>query len=326
VPTNAGVDSVPNRCRHEVTEIHASARKVSRGSVKDGDADSPPRLPPVLCAVGDLLEDVVVWLTGRPRPATDTAARIFRRRGGSAANVAAFAAGNGWPARFVGRVGDDDVGDRLVGELAATGVDVRVQRDGRTGTIVVLVEPGGERTMLSDRGAAVGLTAVDRSALDDVTVLHLPAYSLTADPIGAACVALAVEAHGRGIACSVDASSVAELERFGCRPFRALMARVRPEVLFANADEADLLDLERHPWAPLVVIKDGPRPVRILHGSAADRVAVEAVDDVTDTTGAGDAFAAGFLATWSAGAAPAEAARAGIGLAASVVTQPGAAR
>jgi sugar/nucleoside kinase (ribokinase family) len=281
---------------------------------------------PVLCSVGDLLEDVVVWLSGAPRPATDTAARIFHRRGGSAANVAAFAARRGWPARFVGRVGDDEVGGRLVAELAAAGVDVRVQRGGRTGTIVVLVEPGGERTMLSDRGAAVELTAIDHSALEGVTVLHLPAYSLTARPIGPACQALAAEAMRRGITLSVDASSVAALEGFGGRRFRALLAAVEPQVLFANAAEAALLDLERHPGAPLVVIKDGPCPVRIVTEQRVDLVPVAAVDGVADTTGAGDAFAAGFLGAWATGVEPVEAARSGIALAATVLLQPGAER
>ena len=65
----------------------------------------------MLCAVGDLVEDVVVWLSAAPRRATDTPVRIFRRRGGSAANVAAFAAGIAGAARFIGRVGDDALGD-----------------------------------------------------------------------------------------------------------------------------------------------------------------------------------------------------------------------
>jgi sugar/nucleoside kinase (ribokinase family) len=280
----------------------------------------------VLCCVGDLLEDVVVWLSGPPRPATDTTARIFHRRGGSAANVAMFAARGGWPARFVGRVGDDEIGDRLVADLAAAGVDVRVERAGRTGTIVVLVEPGGERTMLSDRGAAEQLTASDHSVLDDVTVMHLPAYSLAATPIGPACLALSAEAIRRGVTLSVDASSVAVLEGFGGRRFRALLATIEPRVLFANAAEAALLDLERHPAARLVVIKDGPRSVRIVTEQRVDLVPVAAVDGVADTTGAGDAFAAGFLGAWTCGAEPIEAARSGITLAATVLLQPGAAR
>src|SRR5262249_34856351 len=148
------------------------AARASSSSETDADIarESCWRLPSVptgmggcrmLCAVGDLVEDVVVWLSEPPRGATDTPVRVFHRRGGSAANVAAFAAGiDGSSARFTGRGGAAAAGDRLVNGLVAAGVDARVQRVGRTGTIVVLVAPVGERTMLTDRGASTALTAV----------------------------------------------------------------------------------------------------------------------------------------------------------------------
>src|SRR5262245_42189764 len=94
-----------------------------------------PRSSIVLCAVGDLVEDIVVWLPGPPRRGTDTPARIFRRRGGSAANVTAFAAATGTRSRFIGRVGGDASGRLLTTALASDGVDVRVDHVGRTGTI-----------------------------------------------------------------------------------------------------------------------------------------------------------------------------------------------
>jgi sugar/nucleoside kinase (ribokinase family) len=103
--------------------------------------------------VGDLVEDVVVWPDGPVRTGTDTPARVFHSRGGSAANVAVAAAPL-VPTRWLGCVGPDPLGDRLLGELQAAGIDVRAQRRGRTGTIVVLVDPDGERTFLPDRGAA----------------------------------------------------------------------------------------------------------------------------------------------------------------------------
>ena len=129
-------------------------RPIGAGTGAD-PTERRPKVRGVLCAVGDLVEDIVVWLAGAPGEGTDTEARVFRRRGGSAANVAALCAANGTPARFVGHVGADDLGDRLLATLSASGVDVRVRRGGRTGTIVVLVAPGGERTMLTDRGAAL---------------------------------------------------------------------------------------------------------------------------------------------------------------------------
>src|SRR5580704_10603581 len=118
-----------------------------------------PRRPGVLVAVGDLVEDIVVWAAGPARHATDNAAVIRRTRGGSAANVAAFASAL-MPARFIGCVGADPVGEVLTSELTGRGVDVRVQRRGQTGTIVVLVDSAGERTMYPDRVAAADLNEV----------------------------------------------------------------------------------------------------------------------------------------------------------------------
>jgi sugar/nucleoside kinase (ribokinase family) len=281
----------------------------------------------MLCAVGDLAEDVVVWLSSAPRPATDTPVRIFHRRGGSAANVAAFAAAAAGSARFIGRVGDDVLGDRLVAGLMASGVDVRVQRLGRTGTVVVLVDPSGERTMLPDRGAATELTDVPVAWLDGVSVLHLPAYSLTVEPIGAACVEFAAAARRRDIPISVDASSVSVLESFGVDDFLARVAELVPAVFFANAEEAKALNLAANPPAPVTIVKDGSRPVVLLSSGdrCCEQVPVEPVSIVADTTGAGDAFAAGFLTSWSGGAGPVAATSAGSALAATVLSRPGAA-
>src|SRR4051794_41334911 len=103
-----------------------------------------------LVAVGDLVEDVVVRPHGPVRTGTDNPATVIRTRGGSAANVAVFAAGLGRDARFVGRVGADPAGACLIDELVAAGVQPLVQRAGRTGAEVVCVGPDGERTMFPD--------------------------------------------------------------------------------------------------------------------------------------------------------------------------------
>src|ERR1700712_3119850 len=107
--------------------------------------------------VGDLVEDIVVRLGVPVNEASDTAAQVVRRRGGSAANMAVSVARAGHPARFIGQVGDDAVGASLLDELRADGVDVVARRAGVTGTIVVLLDHLGERTMLTDRGACTSL-------------------------------------------------------------------------------------------------------------------------------------------------------------------------
>lgn len=254
----------------------------------------------MLVTLGDLVEDVVVRLDGAINVASDTAASITHRRGGSAANVAVVAAGLGAPTRFVGQVGDDAVGRALVEELADAGVDVSyVRRAGETATIVVLVDGAGERSMLVDRGSARELTGAEPAWLDGARVLHLTLYSLLDEPIATTSREVVDLAHARGIAVSVDVSSTALIEAFGGRAALRLVTSLGPSVLFANADEARVLgltDSDAELSVETVVIKRGPAPCTVLRrGSGPVEVPAIPLDAVVDTTGAGDAFAAGVL-------------------------------
>jgi sugar/nucleoside kinase (ribokinase family) len=276
----------------------------------------------VLLCAGDLIEDVVVWLPGPVALGSDTEVRITRARGGSAANVCAAAVRAGGRARFVGQLGDDELAHRLLHGLAATGVDVVARHGGRTGSIVVLVDSTGERTMLTDRAAAVELAAAEPAWLDGVDVLHLPAYSLFKERLAVSCLQLAGLARERGIPVTVDPSSAALLVDFGLDRFRSLLAELRPAVLFPNADEAALLG-DRPEGVDLVVEKHGPGPVRLVSAEGVVEVPVPPVTGVVDTTGAGDAFAAGFLVAWTAGKPPVECVARGSEVAAHVLRGPG---
>lgn len=252
----------------------------------------------MLAAIGDLVEDVVVLLSGPPNAGSDVDALISRHRGGSAANVAAAAAAVAGQARFIGRVGADELGDRLLAQLTDDGVDPAVRRGGRTGTIVALVDPRGERTMLSDRGAATELDTVDPSWLDGVTLLHVPVYSLVVEPLGTAARSLVDGAHQAGIPVSVDTSSAAVLSDHGVDRSRGLLQRLGASVVLANEAEAELLDLRAQPIAGAVlVIKRGGGSTLLIDGDRREEVEVPPAE-VVDTTGAGDAFAAGFLTAW----------------------------
>ena len=279
----------------------------------------------VLVTVGDLVEDVVVWSGGPPRYATDNPALIHRARGGSAANVAAFASAL-LPARFIGCVGDDPVADLLTAELAGHGVDVRVQRRGRTGTIVVLVDERGERTMYPDRGAAAELAEVPAGWLADAAFLHVPSYCFAAEPAATTVLRLIALAAQAGVPVSVDASSAGMISVYGLPRYLDLVDALRPAVFFANAHEARLLDVTRPQFAATTtVVKDGARSTTVTGPGGAPRaVPVPPAPPARDSTGAGDAFAAGFLAAAIGGASPVDAARAGHALARSVLFSPGA--
>jgi len=282
-----------------------------------------------VCTLGDLLEDVVVHLAGPVAHGSDTRSSITHHRGGSAANVAVAAARSGAPARFLGQVGADARGDALLAALSRDGVESRVVRRGRTGTLVVLVEPGGERTMLADRGAAAELTPgdVDPAWLAGAAVLHLPAYSLCEPPLGSAALALSREAARRGIPRTVDASSVAVLGAAGPEEFLRLLADIAPSVVFANTAEADLLGVARGaplPGAGLTVVKRGGEPALLVSPTGTVEVPARPVPSVLDSTGAGDAFAGAFLAALLRGAGPEEATAAGHTLAARGLAERGA--
>jgi sugar/nucleoside kinase (ribokinase family) len=156
--------------------------------------------------VGDLVEDIAVRLDGPVNLASDTSAIIRRRRGGSAANMAVSVARHGGAARFIGQIGDDAIGTVLVEALQADGVEVVVRRGGRTGTIVVLVDAAGERTMLTDRGACADLADPDPAWLDGLSVLHVPMYSFTGGALATTAATLVGWARERSILVSVDLS------------------------------------------------------------------------------------------------------------------------
>jgi sugar/nucleoside kinase (ribokinase family) len=247
-------------------------------------------MPQMICTLGDLLLDVVVRLEGPIAEDTDTYGRTRVGAGGQAANVAAWILALGGEARFIGKRARDPAGRLLVEELAGRGVELAgpVVASG-TGTVVSIATPDGQRTMLSDRGLSVELAAneVEEGWLAGCDRLHLPAYSLVARPIADA--ALEAATHAPNV--SVDLSSTAALELTGVDRFRAMLLELSPDVLFANEAEAGLVgpvDVET------VVIKRGSRGC-VVRSGGEEREYPAHPAEVVDTTGAGDAFAAGFL-------------------------------
>lgn len=282
---------------------------------------------PLIVALGDLIGDVVVELESQYRPGTDTQATITRRRGGSAANVAAAAAAAGARGRFVGRVGADPLGDELLAELDRFGVEAVVERGGRTGSVVSIVHLDGERSLLTDRGSAGDLTTLPPGALEGASALHVPLYALAVEPL-ASLVGQAIEtAVSLGVLASVDASSVPVVEEFGAIDLVDWCVERGVSVLFCNDDEYLALDGAADGRGDMVLVhKRGPHPAVVHLDGDRVEVPATAVADVVDSTGAGDAFAAGTLASVCSGADWVQAVARGHQLAAKAVSRTGALR
>jgi len=283
-----------------------------------------------IVVLGDVMSDVVATLSGPIAHGSDAAARIVRRGGGSGANVAVWLARAGAAVTLIGRVGDDDPGRAAAATLAAEGVDARlaIDPDRPTGTCIVLVEPGGERTMLPDAGANAALEPAPLPG--GARHLHVAGYALLNPGARGAARTLMADARAAGAGVSVDPSSAAPLARAGAAAFLEWIAGV--DLLLPNRDEAAVLTGLADPedgaralcaHAREVVVKLGAHGALWTDGSAVLRAPAVPVPEA-DTTGAGDAFAAGLLAARVAGAAPEAALREGCALAARAVARAGA--
>lgn len=276
----------------------------------------------MLAAIGQVVLDVTVAPQGQLRLDDDQEASISMAGGGQAANFCAWAAALGERVRLITRVGDDDLGRRLVAELEAAGVEVcAVVAPEPTGTIAVLLGPEGERTFARQPGASIGLRPEDlrEEWFGGVGLLHVPGYSLYQDPISlAARRAIDLVRRGGGL-ISVDLSSPAGIRQFGGARLAYDLAVLRPELLFATESEASELGVPLEGLAKVPVLKQGERGVRVF-----TRVVPAPVVEVVDGNGAGDAFAAAFCAAYVDGATPLEAAGRAILVSARAVGQPGA--
>ncbi|WP_067185325.1 carbohydrate kinase family protein [Microtetraspora niveoalba] len=287
-----------------------------------------------LLVIGDVVTDVVA-LHGQPvATGTDTAADIVLRPGGSGANTACWAARLGADARLLARAGYD-TGDWHRAELVKTGVRPHLRIDpGRpTAVVIAMVDPSGERSMLTNRGAGrhIGPEDWSPSLLDGVAHLHLSGYTLFERP-GLDLARIAVrEAAARGVTASVDAASTGFLREFG--PDRFVRETAPAGIVIANLDEALLLTGE--PASPeraaaalstaygTAVVKLGAGGALLARDGAVVAKAPAVAAEMVDSTGAGDAFAAGFLAALLSGIAPETALENGCRAGAAAVAQVG---
>ena len=215
----------------------------------------------------------------------------------------------------------------LTDQLDQVGVQVRVQRGGTTGSVVVLVDPSAARTMFPHRSAAGELGPIDPRWLADTALVHVPAYGLLTDMAASAIRAAAATVRAAGGVVTVDLSATTVVDALGAGRMLELLDDLRPRLVFANAEEVAALDLERRPQraAFTMVVKHGRDPARIVRSDGSvTEVPAEPVATVRDTTGAGDAFAGAVLAALQRGEELADACVAGHAAAARVLAIPGA--
>jgi len=286
----------------------------------------------VLC-IGDIMLDVTAVVGASIKQGVETRAQISTQGGGAAANVASWLAISGTPAHVIARVGDDAAGQTVLTELDKYGVShsETIVPGANTGVVIVLVDALGERTMFPDSGANSGLSLADLPPLDEITAVYLSGYPLVNPNSRPGALDILRAVKERGLPVIFDPSTVGVLLEVGLNQVREWLALV--DVVILNEEEAHFLSGKNNPVeaaaellkkTPLVVIKRGGNGA-LAQARGSGVVQIPAVEtEVLDTTGAGDAFAAGFILAWANDGDLIDALKSGAALAAKCVSTLGA--
>jgi sugar/nucleoside kinase (ribokinase family) len=264
----------------------------------------------VLC-IGDVMLDVITKILVMPDKinyGSDTPSKISTHGGGAAGNVASWLTRTDARATILGHVGDDAAGAALVSEFDALGVrhNNLVVDNGSSGVVVVLVDPTGERTMFPDNGANSGLHIGDLPELDEFNAVYLSGYS-PLDPLSRPGVLeMITKIKAAGLPIFFDPASVGGMMEVSLNEIKSWIRLM--DVILLNEEEAIYLTGESNPEVamelllkecPTVVIKRGSLGA-IGKTQRSILVSVPALStEVVDTTGAGDSFAAGFIAHYA---------------------------
>jgi len=293
-----------------------------------GNAESAP-----VVAIGDVMLDILIKPRGEIRPASDTESAIQLAVGGQAANVATNLARMGVPVQLVARIGDDALGRVASAFLEQSGVrfpGAPVAGE-RTGALAVLVDADGQRTMFPQVGANARLDAafVRRYWPEELRALFVSGYALLRPATRPAARWAMEKARRSGAVVAVDPASYGPIEDAGAESVLAWMDPAG--IVLPNRDEARVLTgaddpeimlerlAERFPVVVLKLDKDGA-----MARAGGERCHVPAATlQVVDTTGAGDAFDAAFLAAYLAGKPLADAVAAGVQASTAVIQRLG---
>jgi sugar/nucleoside kinase (ribokinase family) len=228
--------------------------------------------------------------------------------GGSAANTLAGLATLGRRCGFIGQVASDQLGGVFAHDLTSLGVDYTTPaREGEppTARCLILVTPDGQRTMNTFLGASQFLpaTALDEAMIADANILYLEGYLWDPEEPRAAMRRAIDLANGAGRKVAFTLSDAFVIDRHG-DDFRALIGDGLIDILFANEveiraltgeDDFDTAVAQVAVQVPLLVVTRGADGAIAVSDGERHVVSAEPIDNVVDTTGAGDLFAAGFL-------------------------------
>jgi len=289
-------------------------------------------MPKVLC-IGDVMLDVVVGLQAPINYGEDTPSKITTHGGGAAGNVASWITRTGAGASIVARVGNDSAGAALISEFDDLGVDhsTLIKTNDATGVVVILVDKKAERTMFPETGANSGLVLSDLPSLAGFDAVYVSGYALLNPRSRAGVLEMIAAIKSAGLPIFYDTVTVGamkEVDRELIQSWLPLMDYVLPneeEALYvADAENIDTALDTLLKLCPAVIIKrgSGGATAQVQGGTRIDIDAIKTV--VADTTGAGDSFAAGFIAAKISGGDLSASVTAGVTLAATCVANIGA--
>jgi sugar/nucleoside kinase (ribokinase family) len=286
-----------------------------------------------ILTIGDAMLDVLVKVDSEINFDSDTRAKITTCGGGAAANSAAWLAKTGVTTDFFGAVGADSSGRIFLDELKISGVKSRASiiEGAQTGTVVVFVANDGERTMFPDTGANSGLRAHELPDPSEFAAILLSGYSLFNPLLTIEVESMIKRIRETKTPLALDPASVGIMEEFGLAQLRGQLSKF--DLLLLNEAEAAFISGEANcdgalkyllRFVPNVVIKRGAAGAIAGTQSGDYYTASAKATKVIDTTGAGDAFNAGFFATWVKTGRIDAALESGVSLAAECVATIGA--
>ena len=249
-----------------------------------------------VAVIGDLMLDVLVAPAQTLRAGDDVPGRIELESGGQAANVAAWVAALGGQARLVCARARDLSGERAAARLADLGVEVvGPSVSGSGGVVVSIIEPDGQRSLVSDPGSvsrSLRRSQLEEEWFEGCAWLHVSGYHLFDDDAIDAALRAGELARAGGARVSLDLAYAARLRELGPAEALRRLGALAPDLVFATAEEAGALDGPAP--ATACVVKQGAEGCTVIAGG--ERLSLPAAGAVAvDTTGAGDAFAAGML-------------------------------